>query len=342
MTEKSEPLVKLAELPVVEIVDDLIQVYKEYMVIRAALKLQLFDWIAEHGPASPEEISAGTGILQKYVSALIGMLYYLDLVRKSGDGRYILSPSANLHFVTSSRYYQGNFILNSSSPDAIWQEMDTILTGSEGTIPTDPVDPEFVKAQAEISIRGTVQNVMKSLHMWKEFSAARSFLEIDGGHGLYAVAACQMNPDIRAMVHRSPESDSALQDYIHRFGMEGQVSAYQGDIVLEKPVKQFDIVLVSHFLYPFIDDLTGILKNIISSVKEGGLLITNHWFDRPHEGTGMQGLYELELAVHNRNHLLDKEEFEKVCTGNGLTFAQSGVFRSTYGECTIHMFTKKI
>jgi predicted O-methyltransferase YrrM len=339
MTENID-LIKLPELPVIEIVDDLIQVYKEFMVIRAALQLRLFDWIAETSSATVEEISAGTGVKQDYISALLGMLFYLDIVRKSGE-KYLLSPSANLHFVSTSNYYQGDVILALASEQSPWNDLKTYLSRPEEKITFEPTTAVMGAARAEQEIRGMVRNIAIVMSRWSGFKKAGTFLEIGTGHGLYAIAVCQIHPSLKAVVCTKPENADLLRQNISRFGMEERITSCLDGIGSMKGDSIFDIILVSHALYADQQRLPEITRDISSHLKEDGLFISNHWFIRPSERTGSQGLYELELAMHNRYHAIqDREGFEIICRNHGLDIFQTGMMRSSYGESTIHMANK--
>jgi hypothetical protein len=338
MTNSAEILIKLPELPVIEIVDDLIQVYKEFMVIRAALKLKLFDWIEERGPVTIDEISAGTGIVREYIAGLIGLLFYLDLVRRS-DEKFSLSPSASLHFVSTSMYYQGDVILALSEKGSPWDGIDEYITtpGSKRTF--EPENRHSTASLAEQEMRGMVKNITTVISRWAGFTKAGSFVEVGSGHGLYAIAACQLHPALTAVVYQPPGS-TVLQENISRFGVETRITTC-GDEILKGSGIQTDILLVSHALYPYVDTLEKKVQSLASCLKEGGLFVSNHWISRKQEGTGMQGLYELELALHNRYHLIpNQEEYEEICSQSGLDIFQTGMIRTAYGESTVHMAIK--
>ncbi len=338
MTEEID-LIKLPELPVIEVVDDLIQVYKEFMVIRAALQLKVFDWMAENGPATIEDISKGTKIPMEYMAPLMGMLFYLDIVRRSGE-KYLVSPSANLHFVTNSRYYQGDIIMALAEPQSPWNDLKTYLTSGETKTTFDQETPLMGASHAEQEIRGMLKNITTVTSRWAGFKDAKSFLEISSGHGLYAMASCQIHPDLKASVLEQPASSELLQQNITRHEMKDRVTPVKAKLG-SLPDGKYDIILVSHSLYTDQNQIDAILKDISAHLNNGGLFISNNWFIRESEGTGMQGLYELELGIHNRYHAIkDRDGYEKICNENGLVIFQTGVLRSAYGESTIHMATK--
>ena len=341
MIENSD-LIKLPELPVIELVDDPVQVYKEFMVIRAALQIGLFDWMNKAGRSTIEEISAGTGIAKEYISAFMAMLFYLDIVRRSDDV-YYLSPSASLHFVTSSNYYQGDIIVSLGSESSPWYDLHTFLTNPDEKNIFNQKDTLVTAADAEREMRGMIKNVTTVISRWAGFKEAKSFLEIGRGHGLYAIALCQIHPSIKATVVSTPESEKLLSENIKKYGMEERIKEVQK---IPSPNEgTYDIVLASNSLYD--PDRNGktiseCLSEMESAINENGLFVSNHWFNHPPQGTGMQGLYELELALHNRYHTIQsQEEFEESCAANHLSIFQTGVMRSMYGESIIHMATKK-
>lgn len=341
MINETQDILKIPELPVIEIVDDLVQVYKEFMVIRAALKIDLFTWLLENGPATPKQIAEGLGIEPEYMPSLLSMLYYLDMVRKTEDSYYI-SPAAGLNFIRTSMYYQGDYILHLPNEDSPWQDIETFLTKPDTKGTFDSNSTGSIRALANHDLRGTVQNVTKVLISWPRFSKARTLIEMNGGHGLYAIAACQNNPELRAVVLCGSADAKAAEENIAKFGMNNRISAVSNDILSYQGEKS-DIVLLSHSLYPYKERLDEVLKAVASVLNPEGLLLSNHWFRSPASGTGSQGLYELELAIHNRYHLLpDKEIFESICEKNQLGLLQAGITRSSYGQSTIHMAEKKV
>lgn len=340
MTDNKDAIIKIPEMPVIEIVDDLVQVFKEYLVINAALRLDLFSWLAKNGPASAEQISKGTGIRPEFVPSLLATLHYLDLVRKTGE-KFIISPAASMNFVRTSPFYQGNYIMKFPMNESPWFVLDEYLTDPAGKSTFDTSSYTSVKALAEYSLRGMVQNVTNITKTWSGFLASRRYLEMGGGHGLYAIAACQNNPDLHATVLTGTGDSRVAEEYITRFRMEERITVLCGDIC-DNALSGYDIILISHSLYSYSPRLDEMIRKTASLLATGGLFISNHWFSGPPAGTGMQGLYELELALHNRYHQLpDKKLFEALCSKNHLQILQAGVIRSQYGESSIHMAEKK-
>ncbi|ABD41701.1 hypothetical protein Mhun_1991 [Methanospirillum hungatei JF-1] len=340
MSDEIHEILKIPDLPVIEIVDDLVQVFKEFMVVNAALKLDLFSWLAENGPATPEKLATGTGIRAEYVTSLLGMLYYLDMVRKAGD-EFSISPAARMNFVRNSPFYQGDYIMNLPADDSPWKDLAVYLTKPEQKTTFDTSSLQAVRSEANHALRGTIQSVTNVLKTWDRFSDAKKFLEMNGGHGLYAIAACQNNPQMTATVLTGSADPSVAKEYVVRFGMEDRIRVLPGDLSVYTD-QGCDIILIAHALYSMIDRLDDVLSKVSSILTPNGLLISNHWFSRPPIGTGMQGLYELELAIHNHYHELpDKELFESLCLKHNLPILQAGVIRSRYGESTIHMAEKK-
>jgi hypothetical protein len=330
MTEQID-LTKLPELPVIELVDDPVQIYKEIMIVKAALQLGLFDWMDKKNRATVKEISAGTGIKEEYATSFMAILYQFDIVRRADD-EYYLSPPAKLHFVRSSSYYQGDIITELGKESSPWYDLKTFLTHPDEKSVFYPKTVGMATIDAEQEIRGMVKNTALAISKWEGFKDAHTFLEMSRGHGLYAITVCQTHPYIKATVVSTPEAERLLADNIASFGMEERIRIIPQ--ITEND--RFDIVLASHALYG--KNISSSIAEIAKILRENGLFVSNHWFNKPSEEIGMQGLYELELAFQRRYSTLNsQEEFERICATQKLGIFQTGMMRSMNSDSIIHM-----
>jgi hypothetical protein len=130
-------------------------------------------------------------------------------------------------------------------------------------------------------------------------------LDIGGGHGLYAIALCQENPDLQACVFDLPHVVPLTREYIGRYGMDGRVSARGGDILIDDPGRGYDLIIVSHLLYKFRDRLVDVLGKVTESLAPGGLLVLNHLFCTPDCTVSPgAGVAELDRALMSAGHPL--------------------------------------
>ena len=178
--------------------------------------------MAAKGPATIEEISDGTGVSRDYIAPLIGLLFYLDITRRSGE-KYLLSPSANLHFVTTSNYYQGDVILALAGDQSPWKDLQTYLTRPDKRV---HLNLKRVKREQPGQNRSTGNG--KEYHHGDQpvgrLQKCR-FIPRDR-HRAWPVCNCCMPDSFVTEGHSlcKPENADLLHHNISRYGMEERIT----------------------------------------------------------------------------------------------------------------------
>ena len=268
----------------------------------------------------------------------------IDLGFLSGkDDRFGNTDLATRLLVRGSPAYQGDWILNAADGNGQWDNLaETLaLTAPKNTGFSEGPGPQFLRAAGERALRGEVQGITKILSTWDGFGNAETLLDIGGGHGLYAIAACQQNPRLHAVVFDKPHVVDLTQEFIRQYGMEDRITVMAGDIVTDDPGSGYDIVLISHLLYKFRADLPAIFKKVCNSLKPRGLFVSNHWFCGPVCGAGSSGVRELDRSIHSYGHpLCHPEDFASAMFMNGLVVTKRATIATNFGDSQVHVAEK--
>jgi SAM-dependent methyltransferase len=323
-------------------IDTIVDGYKNYQVVRAALELGLFEWLDVHGSASREEIGNALSVNGMFTRSFFQAL--VDLGFLSGnDDRFDNTKTATRLLVQKSPAYQGNWILNTADENGPWNVLkDTIIaTALKNPGFSEGPTPRLLKAMGERSLRGEVQGVTKVIAAWEGFGSAKKLLDIGGGHGLYAIAACQQNPDLRARVFDKPLVVDLTREFIRSYGMEDRITVVSGDIMHNDPGSGYDIVIISHLLYKFRTALPMIFGKVASSLKPKGIFVSNHWFCGPVCGSGFSGIRELDRSFHSYGHpLCHPEEFANGMFTKGLVITKKITVPGDFGISYVHVAEK--
>ncbi len=278
--------------------------YQSYQVLSAALELRFFDWLSERGPTARNDVTA-IGIngmfTRGFLTALADMGYITFEENVCAN-----TPIAEELLVSTSPTYQGDLILAAGRETSSWSHLAATLRDGMETPKTGPRPThDHLRAVAQRCTRGELQHVVGLIGQHSGFRNARSMLDVGGGHGLYAVALCQENPNLQATVFDLPHVVPLTREYIGKYGMGGRISARGGDILVDDPGRGYDLIIVSHLLYKFRDRLTDVLGKITESLAPGGLLVLNHLFCSP--GCTISpgsGTAELDRALMSAGHPL--------------------------------------
>ncbi|KUO78238.1 MAG: hypothetical protein APF81_25130 [Desulfosporosinus sp. BRH_c37] len=318
--------------------------YQAYQILTAALGLKVFDWLESRGSAHHEEITASLGINGMFSRSFLQSLVDMKLLVKTGEN-YSNSPIASSVLISSSLGYQGDWFKNTGSPTSKWSDLTETLLAKEPSISEFNAGPskKFIQAIAQRSLQGELQAVTSAIRSWEGFSQASSLIDIGGGHGLYTIALCQSHPTLQGLVFDKPHVIGFANEFIEHYGLSERISTQGGDALSDNLGTGFDIAIIAHLLYKFRKQLPEFFRQLNSTVKPGGIIVSNHWFCNPgcvmeEDGAGVQNL---ERAIQSSGHpLCHSEEFSALFKQNGFSIIYKLDMPSAYGTSQLHIAVK--
>lgn len=341
MNAVQKNLVDLCEPSEIKSLDKILDGYKAYQVVAAALELKLFDWLEKQGEGTREEIVAVLKINGMFARSFLHSLVELGLLT-CADEKYANTGLASSFLVSRGEHYQGDWLKMSAGQGSKWNNLSEILTKAEPDMANFEAGPsgDFIKSLSQRSLRGELQAVTKAIAAWEGFSAARRILDLGGGHGLYSIALCQLNPHLKGIVFDKPHVVEYTKEFISKYNLENKLQVQGGDICFDELGTGYDIVIVSHLLYKFRKDLSSIFNKVSTCLNPGGLLVSNHWFCSP--GCGAVGaLQELDKSLHSFGHpLCHPEDFQDLFPKLGFTVVHTGEVPSANGPSKLHLAIK--
>lgn len=337
---------KLMDLSIPEGIKSLDKIsdgYKAYQTLAAALDLELFDWLDEKGRATREEIIDTLKINGMFARSFLQSLVELGLLTCSAE-QYGNAALASSFLVKKSKHYQGDWLRTSTGQSYKWNNLSEMLTKDLPEADTFSADSngDYIKALKQGSLRGELQSVVKAIADWEGFSQARRVLDLSAEHGLYTAALCQLNSKLDGVVFEKPDVVEFTKKLVHSYGLEERVQVQGGSLSTDQLGNGYDIVLISHLLYKFRDNISSIFNKVFACLNPGGLLISNHWFCSPGCGaTG--GLQELDKSLHSFGHpLCHPEKFQALIQKMGFNVVHAAEVPSVYGPSKLFLAEKDI
>lgn len=323
-------------------IETIISGYKRHMILTSALKIGLFDHLEKAGSCKREEIISSLplcGMLSRsYLNALVSM----KLLAMDGEKYQNTGISSNF-LIQRGPYYQGDLILGSSNPGSRWDLLSEAMQSCDGMAKSSGPGPSMshLHTLAQRVIQGEAQALIQWIADLPDFSARKKLLDIGGGHGLYAIGICQINPGMEAVILDQPHVTDLTHAYIQKYGMEKRVKVQPGDIRTEAYKPEYDIILISHLLYKFRNDLDEIFRLVSGGLKKGGILVSNHWFCSPGCVPMENSLTELEQSLQSAGHpLCHPEHFEELFKKHGLSCIRTGNIETAHGTSNLHAAQK--
>jgi predicted O-methyltransferase YrrM len=271
---------------------------EKFYILDAALELEIFEKLKQ--PTTSQDLAALLGTDPKLTRKLCDVLVAMGLLKKRGE-LYENTSVANTYLVDGSPFCQRNLLkLMRSGIKGKWTRFLEVLRGAPPTIEIEggKFDREFVLAMAEGALRGDLQRTIKILSQLEDIKKARKFLDLGGGHGLYAIALAKIFPNLQVFVLDLPHViDSVTKEVVNSYGMGGRIHLIPADVTKDEIGGDYDVILASDIFYPIMYKLQDVLKKVYASLSSGGILVSKHWhLEEGREAPLRALLFDLQLS----------------------------------------------
>ncbi len=282
---------------------EIIQSVEIFHVIDSALELGFFEVLKN--PVTSHELARRTRTDPRLTEKICNLLVAIGFLNKKGP-LYENSRLSNLYLVEGSPYCQKNLLkLERSIVKERWSKLSEALRS--GPIKTDEegkntFSREFILAMAEGALRGDLQRTVKILCQLRDLKKAKKFLDLGGGHGLYAIALAQAFPDLHVYVLDLPHViESTTKEIVDRWGMKERVHLISADFTKDEIGNDYDFIFASDVLYGKRLHLPNLLKKIYDSLNRDGIFASKHWYlNLDREGPLQSLLFDLLLSMYRR------------------------------------------
>lgn len=319
-------------------IDGIVTGHQAGEVLAAALELGAFDWLEKNGPAGRKKVAKALGVHDMFVKSFLQALADMGLVSRDAD-KYRNTELASAYLSHASGRYQGDYVLHSLGKDSAWGTLRATITSKDP--PSSMREKGTISPQSRIqrSLRGELKAVVEAARGWSGAPGASTLMSAGDDHGVFAVAICREMPGLRADVLETPEALKATRGYIRACGAGGRIKVREGDIFSDVP-GCYDIVVASHLLYRYREDLPCAIYRLSQYLRPGGLFLSDHWFCSPGCEVA-QGVRELDKGLACLGHpLCGVEEFPGALADAGLEPAGVVDAPGPFGASKLHLAIK--
>jgi SAM-dependent methyltransferase len=258
---------------------DIALAFKKTGAMLAAIDLELFTHIS-NGLGTAAEIGAVTGIEAEKIDRLLTACKSMDLVREA-DGRLENFSDAQRYLVKGVRTYVGDYLSYMARRDySAWENITDNLTAvaesdedDERTYKSMMQDPaaarEFTVAGYEASL-GLGHKLAKEF----DFSRFRRWLDLGGGSGCYAIAACERHDGFTVTVLDQPNVIAIAREFIAKHELADRIDVTPGDFFGAPYPTGFDLATYITPLQGYMPDkVIAALAKAREALEPGGTIL---------------------------------------------------------------------
>jgi|GEM_PF-1730416 len=292
--------------------------YKRYQVMLAAIRMQLFNRLADHGGMTKEETISAFGIDGQHARFFLQALCDEGLLELRQDLYVPTELSARL-LDRGSPAQIVDLFASVSDPDGAWSRLGQ---GQLGQADSPAMSGPPLSARYQQYLPGHME-IVKRIADWAGFPLARSLLEIGDPAGLHAIGVCRNSPILTGTVMCEPDREKEAGASIAQFNLGRRIGVRAGKLpeaLAELDGEAFDMAIVAHALYRHRKALVPFLQAVAATMRPGGLLVLDHYYCSPDCGEALSGLQDLDQALSIGYHpLCNAERFATFVEMAGFT-----------------------
>jgi hypothetical protein len=247
------------------------------MAMLAGMKLDVFTPLKD-GPMTAAALGDVLDVKPDKLRPLLYALVHAELLRVEGD-RFANTPEADVYLVRGRPTYMGSAHELYSD---LWGAALTAAQSISAGIPQ--VKHDFAAMSDEelaAFFRGLHAGALatgRQLATTYGFGRFRNLLDVGGGSGGVAIAACECCADLKATVIELPRVAPIAQSMVNKAKLANRVQVLAADVLVRAPEGRFDAAVLRNLIQVLGPDAARrALQNVGAAIGRGGaLFIVGH------------------------------------------------------------------
>ncbi len=250
------------------------------MAMLAGMQLDVFTPLA-NGPMTAVKLSNALGLRPDKLSPLLYALAHANLLTVAED-LFANTPEADAYLVKGRPAYMG-------SAHELYTDMWSAALGVAQSIASgQPHARHDFSAMSDSELgaffRGLHAGAMatgRQLATAYDFDRFKGLLDVGGGSGGVAIAACQSCASLRATVLELPRVAAIAKTFVEAAGLTPRIDVVARDILATPPAGTHDVAVLRYLLQVLSPEQARLaLRNVGAAIRTGGeLLIIGHVLD---------------------------------------------------------------
>jgi acetylserotonin N-methyltransferase len=306
---------------------DLIEAFRHSKTMFTAESLGIFDRLHDR-PATVAELATALGLHAGALERLLDGCAALGLLAKE-NGVYRNQPVAEHYLYSGSPDTLSGYVRYSDEAlFRMWSNLaDATREGTPRWKQTFDIDGAIFGGfyRSDEAMR----NFLRGMHGFGmltspavvgafDLSRFRRMVDLGGGTGHLAIAACQRNSEMRAVVFDLPRVTALARENIERCGLADRVTTHDGDFFTDE-LPQADLFAVGRILHDWDDEKSAVLLRAIYRwlPPGGGLLIAEKLLNEDGVGPLSANMQSLNMLVVTEGRERRLSEFEQLLRSAG-------------------------
>lgn len=263
---------------------DLLHAFRASRTLFAAVRLRVFDHLADGNLLSCQDLAALTGAAAEPLSRLLNACCALAILTRDENGRYANTAAAETYLRQDAPDSLSGYILYSADTLwPLWHHLDDALRqgsprwsqafGVSGPLFSNCYRTPEARRQFLLGMHGFGR--LSSREVVRVFNLARfrTIADLGGATGHLAIAACERYGHMEGIVFDLPEVVEFAQPFLAASRAAPRLKTAAGDFFRD-PLPPADLYALGRILHDWGEDkISALLARIYAALPPGGALL---------------------------------------------------------------------
>ena len=264
--------------------------FKKTGALVLALELELFTHIDE-GRRTVSAIADALGLDEEMVDRVVSVCKALDLVMDD-DGELTNLSDVSRYLVKGKRGYVGDYLMYQPISEydgfknlAQHYVVPTAPPRQKGSYVAMMEDAERARRFTTSGYNGSIGLAYKLTKVF-DFGQYRHWLDVAGGSGVYSIAACERNPDLRTTILDFPNVAVVTREFVAKHGLSERIATLEGNFFDVPFPDDCDLISFITPLQSYVpDEIIRVLRKTHDALTSGGTcLVIDYMLDDDKSG----------------------------------------------------------
>lgn len=252
--------------------------FKKTGAMVLALELELFTLI-DQGQDTSGALADALDLDTEMVERLLTVCKGLELVREV-DGRLENFDDVSRYLVKTRPAYFGEYLIY--QPISEYDGFKNLAqhyvkpTGpapSKSNYETMMEDPDRARRFTQAGYNASLPLAHKLAKLF-DFSRFNKWLDVAGGSGCYAIAACERNPDLRVTILDFPNVTAVSREFVAKHSLQSRIDTMNGNFFTTPFPTDCDLISFITPLQGYVpEEVISVLEKTYNALQPGGVCL---------------------------------------------------------------------
>jgi hypothetical protein len=270
--------------------------YVPPLILEAAIRHHVFDTL-DAGPKTVSEVHTATGASERGLAAIMNALVGLGFLAKDGQGSYSLTPESSTFLVSTKPGFQGGMIRHCSQHlIPRWLSLNEIVATGHPIAAVNQQDSgsDFFQNFVNDILPLSYPAAQALAHHFDASSSAQPVrvLDLAAGSGVWGIALAQSSEQVHVTAVDWPGVIPVTQKTVARFGVAGQFSYVEGDLLHVDFGSGYNLATLGHILHSEGRERSrALLQKTFAALAPGGTIAIAEFLVNPDRTGPVNGLF---------------------------------------------------